>query len=317
MSVINKIKSTLEKHQHLGPQTREEGSGKILTSDFIRSIPFWLPPTILMGLFVYGGILWNFVISLTDMTGVTLPEYAISNFDFEMYFRTLSDPAFFDAARNTVVLLVVFTLMCMAVGLVLAIIVDNLLMGQNFFRTLFLLPFSLSFVVTAVFWQWMYNPEIGVLNVMLPGFSIDWLGEPRLRLFAVMFALMWQYAGYAMVIYLASLRTIPRDHYEAAKVDGAGFFTTYAKVIIPQLSSASVSIAVVVMVFSLRAFSWLYVTFGVNPGPAADILGVMMYREAFRANQWAYGAALGTILFVATIVILAPYLRYQYKRGEL
>lgn len=316
MSVFNKLKTTVER-QRSEPGSSTGESGSLLGTDFVRSMPFWVPPAALMWLFVYGGILWNFVLSLTDMSGVVRPEYAISNFDLEMYFRTLSDPAFYDAARNTVVLLIVFTVLCMALGLALAIVVDNLLLGQDVFRTLFLLPFSLSFVVTAVFWQWMYNPEIGVLNVLLPVVNIDWLGNPRLRLFAVMFALMWQYSGYAMVIYLANLRTIPQAHYEAAKVDGAGFFTTYRKVIIPQLSSASVSIAVVVMVFSLRAFSWLYVTFGVNPGPAADILGVMMYREAFRANQWAYGAAIGTILFVATISILAPYLRYQYKRGEL
>jgi glucose/mannose transport system permease protein len=316
MSVFNKLKTTVER-QRSEPGSPTGESGSLLGTDFVRSMPFWVPPAALMWLFVYGGILWNFVLSLTDMSGVVRPEYAISNFDFEMYFRTLSDPAFYTATRNTIVLLIVFTVLCMALGLAIAVVVDNLLLGQNFFRTLFLLPFSLSFVVTAVFWQWMYNPEIGVLNVLLPVVNIDWLGNPRLRLFAVMFALMWQYSGYAMVIYLANLRTIPQAHYEAAKVDGAGFFTTYRKVIIPQLSSASVSIAVVVMVFSLRAFSWLYVTFGVNPGPAADILGVMMYRQAFRANQWAYGAAIGTILFVATISVLAPYLRYQYKRGEL
>ncbi len=306
------------------PDYRSENDGmrSYLKSDFFRSMPFWLPPTLLMGLFVYGGILWNFVLSLTDFSGVVRPEYSVSNFDFEMYFRMLEDPSFWSAARNTIVLLVVFTLVCLVVGLCLAIIVDNLLKGQGVFRTVFLLPFALSFVVTGVFWQWMYNPEMGTINTLFDivgmGFlGQDWLGDPALRLWSVMFALMWQFGGYAMIIYLASLRTIPQEHYEAAKVDGAGFFKMYWKVIIPQLSSASVSIAVVLMVFSLKAFSWLYVVFGSNPGPAADILGVMMYREAFAANQWAYGAALGTVLFVTTVVILAPYLRYQYKRGEL
>lgn len=285
-------------------------------------MPFWLPPTLLMGLFVYGGILWNFLISLTDFSGVVRPEYELSNFDFEMYARMLQDPSFWSATRNTLVLLIAFTLICLVVGLVLAVLVDNVLKGQSTFRTVLLLPFALSFVVTGVFWQWMYNPQIGTINTALGmvGLGVvgqDWLGDPALRLWSVMFALVWQYSGYAMIIYLASLRTIPRAQYEAAKVDGAGFFTMYRKVIVPQLSSASVSIAVVLMVFSLKAFTWLYVVFGSNPGPSADILGVMMYRQAFSANQWAYGAALGTVLFLSAIAILAPYLRYQYKRGEL
>ena len=322
MRVLDKLRSTFgsrsgpsQGSQSLVPQAARE-------SDFVRSMPFWLPPTLLMGLFVYGGILWNFVISLTDFSGVVRPEYKVSNFDFEMYLKMLGDPSFWSAARNTILLLIVFTLICLAVGLVLAILVDNLLKGQSTFRTIFLLPFSLSFVVTGVFWQWMYNPEIGTINTMLGAFGLgfigqDWLGDPTLRLGSVMFALVWQYSGYAMIIYLASLRTISGDQYEAAKIDGAGFFTMYRKVIIPQLSSASVSIAVVLMVFSLKAFTWLYVVFGSNPGPSADILGVMMYRQAFSANQWAYGAALGTVLFLSSIAILAPYLRYQYKRGEL
>ncbi|MFB6192091.1 MAG: carbohydrate ABC transporter permease [Haloarculaceae archaeon] len=301
MSVRNKLRSALEQ----GPATG--GEGGLLGSDFVRSMPFWVPPTLLMGLFVYGGILWNFVISLTDFSGIVRPEYSLSNFDFEMYQQMLTDPVFWNTAGNTFILMVVFTLLCLAVGLVLAIIVDNLLRAENFYRTIFLLPFALSFVVTGVFWQWMYNPNFGVIATVLRMVGLgwlnpNWLGDPRLKLFSVIIALVWQYSGYAMVIYLAGLRTIPQDHYEAAQVDGAGFFTMYRRVIIPQLSSASVSIAVVVMVFALNAFTWLFVVFGINPGPSADILGVMMYRTAFRANRWAYGAAIGTAQSVVPIV---------------
>lgn len=319
MSVPNKLRSMLEQGRTAAP---EERSGGVLASDFVRSMPFWVPPTLLMGLFVYGGILWNFVISLTDFSGIVRPEYRLSNFDFEMYGRMFSDPTFWNTAGNTAILMVVFTLFCLALGLVLAVLVDNLLRGEGFFRTIFLLPFSLSFVVTGVFWQWMYNPNFGVISTVLGLFGLaslnpNWLGDPRLKLLSVIIALVWQYSGYAMVIYLAGLQTIPKDHYEAAKVDGAGFFTMYRKVIIPQLSSASVSIAVVVMVFALNAFTWLFVVFGINPGPSADILGVMMYRTAFRANRWAFGAAIGMAQFVMAVGIISPYLYYQYKRGEL
>lgn len=321
MSILDKIGSAAE-NTRTGHADRPEGWRAYLHSDFVRSMPFWLPPTLLMGLFVYGGQGWNFLISLTDWTGIGDPNYSLSNLDFDAYVRMLTDPAFIDAFRNTAVLMIAFTFLTIVIGLGLAIVVDNLLRGTGVFRTIFLLPFALSFVVTGVFWTWMYNSEIGVINTSLRAFGLDflaqsWLGDPRFKLAAVIVALVWQYSGYAMVVFLAGLRTIPDEHYEAAKTDGAGFFTMYRQVIIPQLGSAAVGIAVVVMVFALGAFTWLFVVFGRNPGPSADILGVMMYREAFAANNWAYGAAIGVVLFTMTLAILAPYLYYQYKRGEL
>lgn len=322
MGVITKLRSILRKHEQHDQRTEGSGLRSYMESDFVRSMPFWFPPVLLIGIFVYGAIIWNFVLSLTDFSGIAGADYSFSNLDFGMYLRMIGDTTFWIASRNTLILLVVFTLVCLVVGLVLAILVDNILKWQSIFRTIFLLPFSLSFVVTAVFWQWMYNPEIGVINTILESsglglLSQNWLGDPRFKLAAVIFALVWQYSGYAMVIYLASLRTIPKEHYEAAKIDGSGFFTMYRKIIIPQLNSATISIGVVLMMFSLKAFDWLFVVFGRNPGPSADILGTMMYREAFAANEWAYGAALGTVLFIMAIGVLTPYLYWQYRRGEL
>lgn len=295
---------------------------RIRRSDFLRSLPFWGVPTLLLGVFVYGGILWNFVLSLTDFEGLSLPTYDVTNFDFEMYAELFSDSSFWTATQNTVAFLVAFTVITLIVGLLLAILLDQKIRFKGVFRTVYLLPFSLSFVVTGVLWLWMFNYNVGVINSILRGAGLGflaqhWLSNPSLQLGSVVIALVWQYSGYAMVIYLANLQRIPTEHYEAAKIDGASWFSTYREVIIPQLNSAAVSIAVVVMVFALKAFSWLYVVFGDNPGPAADILATMMYREAFVANQWAYGAAVGTLLFAVSIAIVGPYLFWQYRRGEL
>lgn len=285
-------------------------------------MPFWLPPTLLMGLFVYGGIAWNVLFSFTNFSGLTYPEYTLSEMGLYNYTRALQDPSFLIATRNTVVLLIVFTAVCLAVGLLVAILLDRQIRFKNTFRTIYLLPFALSFVVTALFWAWMFNPVSGVINLTLRSIGLDflamnWLGDPRLRLGSVMFALVWQYSGYAMVVFLASLQAIPKEHYEAARIDGATTYRVYRRVIVPQLGPAAVAAAVVLMVFALKAFDFLYVLFGFNPGPSADILATMMYREAFQAQRWAYGAAIGTILFVVSLIILAPYLYKQYRRGEL
>ncbi|WP_137284501.1 carbohydrate ABC transporter permease [Halorussus salinisoli] len=299
----------------VGPRIRS-----LRDSEFVRSLPFWLLPGLYMGLFVYGAIGWNVVISLTDWSGFGTPSYA--NLDLSTYSRMLSDPNFWTATRNTVVLLLVFTGLSLVVGLVLAILIDRGVRFENTFRTIYLLPMSLSFVVTAIFWAWMYNFEIGLVNELLRAAGLNfltqqWISDPRFKLLAVIFALMWQFSGYCMVVYLAGLRAIPTDLYEAAKVDGASTARMYWRVILPQLRASTTSAAVVLMVFALKAFDFLFVLFGTNPGPSADILAMMMFRQAFTVTNWAYGAAIATILFVLALGVISPYLYLQYKRGEL
>ncbi len=300
--------------------SRKSTLSRTLDSQFFQSLPFWLPPALLVGFFVYGAIGWNLLISLTGWTGLGDPDY--SSLDFAMYAKMLGDPLFWRAAKNTVVLIVAFTVACLIVGLLLAILIDRGIRFENTFRTIYLLPMSLSFVVTAKFWAWIYNPQQGLINATLSAFGLDfltanWLQDPRLVLGAVIFALIWQFSGYAMVMFLAGLRSIPDEHYEAAKVDGASTIRMYWRVIIPQLRASTVGAAVVLMVFALKAFDFIYVLFGKNPGPGTDILAVMMYRESFASLNWAYGSAIAIVLFLMALAIIAPYLYSQYRRGEL
>jgi glucose/mannose transport system permease protein len=294
----------------------------ILQNEFVQSLPFWLPPFLLMGFFVYGAIGWNLLISFTDFASLTLPTYDPSTFDLEMYRRALNDPSFWTAAKNTIVLLIAFTVVCLIVGLLLAILIDRGIRFENSFRTIYLLPMSLSFVVTAKVWAWMFNFNSGMVNITLRQFGLGflahhWISDPGTKLAAVIFALIWQFSGYAMIVYLAGLRSIPDEHYEAARVDGASTVRMYRRVIIPQLRSSTVGASVVLMVFALKAFDFLYVMFGNNPGPAADILATMMFREAFSSNHWAYGSAIAIILFLMALAVVGPYLYSEYRRGAL
>ena len=312
-----------------GTATESSRVRVVLNSEFVKSMPFWLPASLLVGLFVYGAIGWNFLISLTDWQGLRQPAY--ESFDLDMYTKffenvaeggLFSGPQAYWALRNTFVLLIVFTVAALVVGLLLAILVDRDIRYENTFRTIYLLPMSLSFVVTAIFWGWMYNPETGMINetlslVGLGAVTQQWISDPQFKLFAVMFALVWQFSGYAMVVYLAGLRAIPDDQYEAAKVDGASLVKMYWRIIIPQLRASTTSAAVVLMVFALKAFDFLFVMFGTRPGPSADILAMMMYRESFGVTNWAYGSAIAMILFALALGVITPYLYVQFKRGEL
>jgi glucose/mannose transport system permease protein len=311
------------------PFVVREAAGSLLRHDAVRSAPFWLPPALLIGLFVYGAVVWNGLLSLTDFTGVGTPDYG--TLDLENYVVAVTggtptwseltvDPVW-NAAQNTVVLMVGFTAACLVVGLLLAILVDRGIRFENTFRTIYLLPMSLSFVVTAKFWLYMYNPQTGVINIAIQALGFEPVGivqNPDLKLAGVAFALIWQFSGYAMVVYLAALRGIPTSQFEAARVDGANTVRMYWRVIIPQLRTATVSALVVITVFALKAFDFLFSMYGgYQPGPSADILATRMVREAYANQNWAYGSTIAVILFVMALAIVGPYIYSQYRRGEL
>lgn len=290
-----------------------------LTSDSVKSVLYWLPSVILVAGILYGSILWNVIISLTDSQGFAPPSYA--NLDLEQYRLLLSDPQFIEAFRNTLVLLVVFTGLALGIGLLLAILVDQIIRFQRGFRMAYLYPFSLSFVVTAQVWLWQYNFNEGLINEVIRALGLPaphWIGNPQFVLTAIIFALIWQFSGFTMIVYLAGLQSIPTDQYKAAKIDGASLYKTYRRIIIPQLRSSTVSAAVILMVFSLKAFNFLYSFFGsYQPAKGADILATKMMREAFQELQWAYGAAIAVVMFLLAIVAVSPYLYSQYRHGEL
>lgn len=290
-----------------------------IRSDFVRALPYWAIPFVVMGVAVYGGIGWNIVISLTDYAGLGQASY--SQLDLEMYRRALTSGAVWQAGQNTFVLLVTFTTVTLVLGLFLALMLDRGIRFKGKVQTIYLLPMSLSFVVTAQLWLWMYDYNSGVLNVILGTLGlprIKWVGNPQIVLFALIFALIWQFSGYCMVVYLAGLRTIPNSQFEAAKVDGASTFRIYARVIVPQLKEASVSAAVVLMIFALKAFTFIYAMFGsFRPPNGSDILATLMVREAFKFTNWAYAAAIATILLLMALGVITPYLYYQYQRGSL
>ncbi|WP_135822345.1 carbohydrate ABC transporter permease [Halostella litorea] len=290
-----------------------------LNSDFVRSSPYWGIPFLLMAVAVYGGIGYNLAISFTDYAGLSQPTF--ESFDLEMYRTAVGNEAFRRAAFNNFVLLVAFTSVSLGLGLFLAVLLDHGIRFKEKIQTAYLLPMALSFVVTAQLWLWMYNQENGVLTVIIEGLgfeSINWLGNPDFALAAVIFALVWQFSGYAMVVYLAGLQSIPSDQFEAARVDGASTFRTYVSIIIPQLKESSVSAAVVLMVFALKAFTFLYALVGqYRPPNGTDILATLMVRQAFKFGKWAYGAAIATMLLLLALGVIAPYLYYQYRQGSL
>ena len=293
-------------------------SRKVFTIDRVVTSFFLLLSLALVGYFVYVCIGWNVIVSLSDWKGLT-PSYNIVGFD--QYSSLFNDPVFLTSLKNNLILITLFVPGSLFLGLFLAILLDLKVRGEGIFRGIYLLPFALSFVVTATLWAWMYNPSIGVINTLLGKTGLEilksrWITDSNIAMYCVVLSIIWQFSGYTMLIFLAGIRSIPESQIRAAEVDGASGFDLYKRVVIPQLKAPALSAFVVLVVFALKAFDFIFVLTGGGPGYSTYVLPLMMFRETFSKTHFAYGAAIATILFLLALAIVLPYLYLSFRREK-
>lgn len=286
-----------------------------LTIDEIITIFIFSFSLFLIGYFVYGCIGWNIILSLSNWEGLN-PSYDIIG--FIQYIRLFQDSTFYISLWNNLLLILLFVPGSLLVGLFLAILLDIEARAEGIFRTIYLLPFALSFVITATLWAWMYNPSIGVINTLLEKMGLSflksgWTTNESTAMYSTILALIWQFSGYTMLVFLAGIKSIPEAQIDAAKVDGASGFELYRRIIIPQLKFSALSAFVVLIVFALKAFDFIFVLTGGGPGYSTYVLPLMMYRETFAMTHFSYGATIATLLFMIVMAIVLPYLYISFR----
>jgi glucose/mannose transport system permease protein len=279
-----------------------------------------LPSVVAIAVFVYAFASWTGYVSLTRWNDV-LPDYTWAGL------RTYAD--LFDAVRfridllNTVKFTGAFLAGCLGLGFTLAALLDRGGRGEAVFRTIFLGPLAISFIVTGVVWRWMLTPgsaqlgSVGV-NLLLDrahlGFlKTGWFTDPRIGILAVALAAVWQMSGYTMALYLAGLRSIPDDLREAAHVDGAGTWQLYRHILIPLLRPITLSAVIILGHISLKIFDLVVAMTGSGPGFSSDVPAYFMFDTTFRGNHFAQGAAIAEILLVLVALLTVPYLVYSTR----
>jgi glucose/mannose transport system permease protein len=278
------------------------------------------PSVILIGIFVYGFIAWSLRVSMSDWQGL-IPSYnfvGLENFT-ELIFN---DRRFDIGVRNTLVFSVIFLGGAIIVGLVLAIMLDRKLPGENLFRSIYLFPMAVSFIVTGVAWRWLMNPATGSrtsgLNLLFERVGLDFLvsawhtNPPPWGIAYVAIPALWQMSGFAMALFLAGLRSIPDDLREAARVDGASEVQVYRHVIIPLLRPAVLSVVIILGHISLKIFDLIIALSGKSL--ALDVPAIYMWTTTFDANNFARGAAIGILLLLSVAVLVVPYLVYSRRQ---
>lgn len=303
-----------------GARRQRQGSGRTgalplrarrarrMTRDHWLGLLVLSPSLIAVGIFVYVFIGWSVYVSTIDWSGF-VPDYTFKWLD--NYWQVATDPRFLTDLRNLVLFSVVFIGQCIVIGFILAVLLNRHIKGEGIFRTIYILPFAVSLVVTGVSWHWLMDPTTGI-NLLLRAIGLgaiqpSWYLSQSWGIVAVATANSWQMCGYVMAIYLAGLRNIPTELVEAARMDGAGPFTIYRRVIIPLLAPVTVTALLLTGMVSVKTFDLVVTMTGGGPGFATDVLGLNMYQLAFQANLYSQSAAVAVIMMMIAGLVLVPY----------
>jgi len=294
-------------------KTKEE---KILSALFI------VPSIVLVLVFVYGFIAWTGWVSLTNWRDV-FPDFTYVG--LRNYIELFQNLRFQIDFKNILVFTVLFLFSCIVIGLFLAILLDRKIRFENVFRSLYLFPMAVSFIVTGVVWRWLLNPgteatgPIGI-NMILEQIGLGflksrWYTDPNIGIKAVVIAAVWQMSGYVMAMYLAGIRGIPNELSEAAQVDGASIWQIYRYVVLPLLRPITLGAVIILTHISLKIFDLVVSMTGAGIGFSCDVPALFMYDTTFRGNFFAQGAGIATILLISIAILIIPYLRYSLKTG--
>ena len=266
------------------------------------------PSFALVLFFVYGFILFTAVLSLTDSK--ILPSYGWAGLD--NYAKLFSLRHWGTAVSNLVVFGGLYIFISAALGLALAIFLDSRIRWEGFIRPIFLYPMALSFIVTGTAWKWMLDPGLGLEKTMhawgWESFAFNWIKDRGMAIYCLVIAAVWQSSGFVMAMFLAGLRGVDSEILRAARVDGAGGWRLYRRVVIPLLRPVFLSVFVVLGHLAVKSYDLVIALTGGGPGRATELPATFMYSYTFTRNQMGVGAASAVVMLATVAAIVVPYL---------
>jgi glucose/mannose transport system permease protein len=299
-------------------------SAATTTTDTIGWLQRQLPKLVLAPsfavvlLFVYGFILWTIYLSFTESK--MMPNYGFTG--LSAYARLWAQPNWYVALQNLAIFGTLYIGICIGLGLLLAILLDQRIRIEGVLRPIYLYPMALSFIVTGTAWQWFLNPGLGLEKTMhewgWTGFTFDWLINPDKAIYTIVIAAVWQSSGFVMAIFLAGLRGIDGELIRAAQIDGASTAAIYRRIVIPMLRPVFLSAFIVLAHMAIKSYDLVIALTGGGPGRATELPATFMYSYTFTRNQMGVGAASAVIMLMTIAAVIVPYLysELREKRHE-
>jgi glucose/mannose transport system permease protein len=273
----------------------------------------WLPQIVLAPsllatfLYVFVFSIWTFYISLSNSS--LLPSYDFVG--FEHYVALWSNRRWSIAYTNLFFFGVLYVIGAMVIGLLLAILIDQRVRGEAVWRTIYLYPLAVSFVVTGTVWSWLYNPSSGFEtlfhNLGWTNFKFSWTTDRNLAIYLVVITGIWQSSGFAMALFLAGLRSVDQDLIKAAQIDGAGMGRIYRRIVLPAIRPIFIAVMVVLLQFAIKTFDLVLALTNGGPGISTTVPAIYVYDLMFQRGQIAEGAAAAIMILLALAAVLVPY----------
>jgi glucose/mannose transport system permease protein len=280
----------------------------------------WIPklvlsPSILISLvFVYGFILITGWLSLSHSR--LMPRYDFAGFG--RYRELFANDVWWTSAANLGRFGIPFIVICVVLGLFLAILLDQQIRNEGALRSVFLYPMALSYIVTGTAWQWIMNPDLGIQQVVRDwgwkSFSFDWLDNPDRAIYCIVVAAVWQSTGFVMALFLAGLRGVDSEIFKAAQVDGATLPTIYRKIVIPGMRPVFFSVLLILCHITIKTFDLVVALTAGGPGTSSSLPAIFMYTFSFNRGELGIGAASSMMMLATVVAVLVP-LMYMESRS--
>lgn len=276
-------------------------------------------PMVLTALVVFtGGTIWTIVYSFTNSR--LLPRERFVGLD--QYERLWGASKWHIAIENLLIYGVCSLVLSLVIGFVLAALMDQKIRFENTFRTIFLYPFALSFIVTGLVWQWILNPQFGIEGVVRSwgweSFSFDPLYNSDIVIYGILIAGLWQGTGLIMCLMLAGLRGIDEDIWKAARVDGIPMWKTYVFIVIPMMRPVFVTTLVLIASGIVRVYDLVVAQTGGGPGISSEVPAKYVYDAMFLSQNLGQGFAASTMMLLTVLIVLVPWAYLEFggkKRG--
>jgi len=278
---------------------------------------FVAPALVLTGVFFFIPVAGSLLLSLTDFDIYAIADFGNAQFvGLRNYVELFNNAVFWTAVRNTFYFALVGGPLTVAVSLAAALLINaRIVRYKAFFRTIYFIPFVTTLVAVAIVWRYLYHPQYGMLNYALGWIGIepvDWLGDPRTAMPAIILLAIWKNFAYNMLIFIAGMQTIPSELYEAAELDGAGALRQFRHVTLPMLAPTFLFVGVITMIGYFQLFAEPYVMTAGGPLRSTTSLVLLMYEEGFR--WWRMGAAAAVAFILFAIILVWTLIQFRLQR---
>lgn len=287
---------------------------------WLRQLVSWsaLLPMVLTVLVAYlGTVLWSLNISFTSSRTFPSNEYV----GLDQYTRLFDNDRWLLSLQNLAVYGVLFILICMVLGFLLAVFIDQKVMAEGALRTVFLYPYAMSFVATGLVWQWLLNPGNGIQQAVrqmgFEDFTFEWIIDQDMVIYTIVIATVWQASGLVMALLLAALRGIDEEIWKAARIDGIPTWRVYVSIVLPMLAPAVATVFVLLFTAVVKVFDAVVSMTQGGPGTASEVPAKFIMDHLFARANIGLASAGSIVLLVTVLVLVAPFLYARSRAGHV